>query len=131
MPKDLDEAGSYNPSGPLHLTGLQVLFPTAQESSTNSLNTFINGYDDQTWPSVHFTTTLTDTLGVDFDNDPNCGERRCTTTTNTTYSKNVDILSDIVLALLTIAFPVLAIRLINAALNAPDGPGQTGGVGSG
>jgi hypothetical protein len=129
MIKDLDGSGNFNPSGPIHLTALQVSFPSADQGETNSLKTYVNGFDDQTWPSIHFTTTLTDTLGVNYDTDPVCGERQCTTATHTNYSTNVDILSDIVLALLTVAFPVLLGQLIIAAFNIPSGPNQTGGVG--
>ncbi len=129
MPKDLDEAGNPNPFGPLHLTALQVVFPSAGQPSTNSLETYVNGYDDQTWPSIHFTVTFNDTLSVNFDADPSCGERQCATVTHTNYSKNVDILSDIVLALLTIAFPVLLAKLLALAFDIPGGPNQNGGVG--
>lgn len=128
MPKDLDENGNPNSSGPIHLTALQPVFPTAGQGQTNSLTTLVNGYYDQLWPSVHFTTKLTDTLGVE---DADCGDRKCRTDSHTDISKNVDLLPDFIVSLLTISFPVLAARLVIAAFNIPSGPGNSGGVGCG
>jgi hypothetical protein len=134
LPKTLDGNGAPNPDGSIHLTALGVIFPTTDDINNGAnhfIKTFVNGYDDQVWPSVHFTTTFTDNLGVSLDADPGCGQRQCISTSDTSYSTNVDILSDVLLAVLTVAFPYLLVRDISALFNLPHPPAQGGGVGCG
>src|SRR5262249_1547099 len=84
LPQTWDVNGAPNSYGPIHLTDLAVPFPTPDDVSkgvNNFIKTYVNGYDTQVWPPVHFTTTITDTLGLNSDTDPACPERQCQSAT--------------------------------------------------
>jgi hypothetical protein len=134
LPHTLDVNGAPNSYGPIHLTDIAVSFPSTDDVSkgvNNFIKTYVNGYDTQVWPPVHFTTTLSDTLGLNDDTDPACPERQCQSAPPQISYSGVDILSDVLVTFFTVAFPYLLLRAILALLNLPNAAGQAGGVGCG
>jgi hypothetical protein len=59
MPKRLNHAGLADPSGPVHLTGLEIRF---EEPDTVKL--IIRGHDTSAFPDVSFKVTYTDTFSI-------------------------------------------------------------------
>jgi hypothetical protein len=121
-PKRLSATGYPSASGPIHLTGLSVVF-----KSPNVVQTVIAGYDDRPWPDVSFTTTITDHL-LDL--------RQCQTSSETdasTFDEVLAVLFAAVAVAVTVYVPVLfplpAFVLftdLNAVINQPDNPGEGG-----
>ncbi|MFL6646774.1 MAG: hypothetical protein ACJ8KO_02325, partial [Sulfurifustaceae bacterium] len=118
-PKRFGASGYPDPNGPLHLTGLSLVF-----KAPNIIETYISGYDERPWPDVYFTKTLIDHLQA---------FQMCTTEDKTDYSVVSQIVAALVLGVFSVALPILlpvtAFVLfgdIDAAINQPDAELQGG-----
>jgi len=120
LPKTLATNGFASDDGPIHLTSLSVDFKQPDITHPNIIRTYINGYTDQTWPAIHFTTYLTDEL---------LPGKQCTTHSDTETSI-VDEIAATLLAVITAAVPILLSGVLDALFNQPNTPNQ-GGVGCG
>jgi hypothetical protein len=122
-PKQLSSSGGPSPFGPIHLTGLSVVF-----TPPNIIETRVFGYDDRPWPSVDFTHVIDDTLLALGQSIP---------ASHNEMSLFDQIISALLLAVFSVAFPfILPIAAfvifsdIDAAVNTSSGGLVAGGVGA-
>ena len=102
QPKRLNEDGSPNDGGPIHLTGMNLDFV-----APNQILTTVNGYDSTPWPDVSFTFTNTDTMSV------SGGQLQVNSTTNLDVDQSwIDVLLGISAILATFVNPAFYVAAL-------------------
>jgi len=130
LPQSFDANGDPDPNGPIHITSVSVGFPTQtdiQNQTNHYINTIIGGYEDQSWPPVGFTVTLTDQLKV------TNGAPDCTSTSSQDFNGGdiaASIFVDLFGAALSLIIPGFFL-LVDLSIAAQIGAATMGGGGPG